>query len=207
MSKRNKTPSSTNSGVEEEDELRASSSRSSTKSANTTPSKKPEKPCNVGKDSTVSRFKFAKRKSSSSKDVTKKEETKVQDEENRRKSHQDQLRTAQESHEKSSHDERVRELKDQNQYLMEKVQFLKMQKTRNEKEIDRMDAKQMELKKMHDMYSKQLGHIENLIGEWEEFHTALMDASGVWAEAAEKMGREESKNNEVLAPLVMPELV
>ncbi len=107
----------------------------------------------------------------------------------------DQLRTKKKSREKILNDQRIQELKDQNEYLMDKVQFLKMQKMRNEQEIDRMDTKQIELKKIHDMYSQQLNQIETLILEWQQFHSALTSASEAWHTAAASSETRDNNNN------------
>ena len=104
------------------------------------------------------------------------------------------LRSHKESREKATQDERIQELHDQNQYLVEKVQFLRLQKMRNEKEIKRMDSKQKELRKMQDNYDTQMKNIEGLIGEWQQFHTSVTSVADSWGNVAQQA---KVDNNEV----------
>lgn len=92
-----------------------------------------------------------------------------------------------ESRDQLNQDDRVQELRDQNQYLMEKVHFLKMQKLRNENEVLRMDSNHQELRKMHDSYVSQLDDIETLITEWRDFHTSLTDVADTWSFASQQL--------------------
>ena len=159
-------------------------------------SKKSEKPCKIEKETLPRKKKTFMDQLLDIKD-------------GKQKSYLDNLRQEPKSRDSFfSNDERVQELKDQNQYLVEKVQFLRLQKLRNESEIVRMDAKQIELRKIHDMYAKQLAHIESLIDEWQEFHTKLIRASEEWSEQSMKiLQEEEMKYNENIAPVVVPELL
>ena len=87
---------------------------------------------------------------------------------------------------KDNQDERINELQEQNQYLAEKVQFLKLQKMRNESEVIRMDIKQKELLRTHDAYVTQLSNIEDVVGDWRGFHKDLSGVSGVWGEMSQR---------------------
>lgn len=105
----------------------------------------------------------------------------------------ERLRSQKATRDKTTNHERVRELRDQNQYLLEKVQFLKLQKLRNESEIIRRDDNNKELKKIHDSYVSQLQSIEELIGEWQEFHTSVTDASESWSSMSQSLGDSDAQ--------------
>jgi hypothetical protein len=87
---------------------------------------------------------------------------------------------------RDNQDERINELREQNQYLAEKVQFLRLQKMRNESEVIRMDIKQKELQKTHDAYVMQMSNFEEVVGDWRGFHQDLSGVSGVWGKASQR---------------------
>lgn len=97
----------------------------------------------------------------------------------------DRLRSHKLSRQRSSRDERVLELQDQNHYLAEKVQFLKLQKKRNESDLVRMDSKQRDLQQIHDSYVSQLSDIENMVGDFQQLYEELQTASNSWNTRAE----------------------
>lgn len=103
------------------------------------------------------------------------------------------LRSDKESREKVTKHERIQELHDQNQYLVEKVQFLRLQKMRNESEMKRMDSKQRELKKMQDNYEVQMKNIEELIGEWQQFHTNVTSVADSWGNTSQQATVEKDQ--------------
>jgi len=102
----------------------------------------------------------------------------------------ERLRKSKLSRQRSCHDERVLELRDQNQYLTEKVQFLKLHKMRNENELVRMDTKQRDLQKIHDNYVSQIGEVEDVMGDFQELYEELKSASTTWKTKSESAPRE-----------------
>ena len=172
----------------------SNSTYTSTTSSRTKHSSSSEKPCKIEKDILPRKKKTFINQLLEIKD-------------GKQKSYLDNLHQEQKSRDPFSNDERVQELKDQNQYLVEKVQFLKLQKSRNESEIVRMDAKQVELRKIHKMCAEQLAHIESLITEWQEFHTKLIRTSEEWSEQTRKIMEKEEMKYENIAPVVVAELL
>merc|ERR1739844_811140 len=112
----------------------------------------------------------------------------------------EKLRSHKSLRERDTRDERIQELLEQNQYLAEKVQFLRLQKMRNEGEIVRMDTKQNELRQIHQSYVAQLNSIESLVGDWQGFHQELLGSSRTWGKSSsQKVAEDETA-------LVVPEI-
>jgi uncharacterized protein YPO0396 len=98
----------------------------------------------------------------------------------------EKLRNQKASQKQITNDERIQELRDQNQYLIEKVQFLKLQKMRNESEIIRLDSKQKELKVIHNTYITQLDNVSAVFDDWKKFQGNLTKTAVDWGEQSKK---------------------
>mmetsp|Transcript_17093 Transcript_17093/g.20869 ORF Transcript_17093/g.20869 Transcript_17093/m.20869 type:complete len:227 (-) Transcript_17093:364-1044(-) len=71
--------------------------------------------------------------------------------------------------------ERVAEMHDQNQYLREKIRFMKVQKKRNEKEVDRLNTKHLMIREIHEAHQVQLGYAIDAVEQWTIFKKMLND--------------------------------
>lgn len=76
--------------------------------------------------------------------------------------------------EKSEVDDRLKELKDQNEYLKQKLDFLKLHESRNAKECERLVKSNAELKKVRDDMKGQIKNILNTLDEWNMFRNEVL---------------------------------
>ena len=76
--------------------------------------------------------------------------------------------------EKSEVDDRLKELKDQNEYLKQKLDFLKLHESRNAKECERLVKSNAELKKVRDDMKAQMKNILNTLDEWNIFQSEVL---------------------------------
>jgi len=88
---------------------------------------------------------------------------------------------------KSKEDARLNELQDQNKYLEEKVQFLKLHQTRNEIEIKRLTKTNAELSSLRNDMQYQIYAMMRTVKSWYEFRQDIINEERLWEEkAAEK---------------------
>ena len=88
---------------------------------------------------------------------------------------------------KSKEDARLNELQDQNKYLEEKVQFLKLHQTRNETEIKRLTKTNAELSSLRNDMQYQIYAMMRTVKSWYEFRQDIINEERLWEEkAAEK---------------------
>ena len=88
---------------------------------------------------------------------------------------------------KSKEDARLSELQDQNKYLEEKVQFLKLHQKRNETEIKRLLKTNAELSSLRNDMQYQIYAMMRTVKSWYEFREDIINEERLWEEkAAEK---------------------
>lgn len=92
------------------------------------------------------------------------------------------VQNAKENRTKKKEEYVFKELQDQNLYLHEKLQFLKVHQTRNENEISRLSNKNLELKAIKDELKE---HTQRLLGgfqEWDQFRKDIAQQEDIWRE-------------------------
>jgi hypothetical protein len=88
---------------------------------------------------------------------------------------------------KTNEDERLKELQDQKAYLEEKLEFLTLQKKRNEQEITRLNSSNTELRELRSSIKRQLIKFVNVVNDWQRFRDGIVKESNVWEQKAEKI--------------------
>jgi hypothetical protein len=79
----------------------------------------------------------------------------------------------------------LRELEDQKAYLEEKLELLSLQKTRNEQEVSRLKANNIELKELRSNIKRQLVNFLNVVNDWQNFRDGIINESNVWEQTAQ----------------------
>ena len=79
----------------------------------------------------------------------------------------------------------LNELQDQNNYLLERLQLLKVQKTRNENEIKKLTKKNVELQKLRDDMRRQIFTMMKAAKDWDNFRTELTYERYAWDDMVE----------------------
>mmetsp|Transcript_16447 Transcript_16447/g.31171 ORF Transcript_16447/g.31171 Transcript_16447/m.31171 type:complete len:123 (-) Transcript_16447:3774-4142(-) len=97
----------------------------------------------------------------------------------------DGLTVKREQLKKTNEDDRLKELEDQKVYLEEKLEFLSLKKTRNEKEISRLKADNIELKEMRSNIKRQLISFMDVVNDWQKFRDGIVKESNVWEQTAQ----------------------
>lgn len=98
---------------------------------------------------------------------------------------EDKLRCVKVEQKKTEDDDRLKELLDQNAYLKEKLEFLNMQKTRNEQEIDRLRVTNVELKNLKANIHKQITSFLSVVEDWKKFREGVVNESCLWEQTSD----------------------
>lgn len=99
----------------------------------------------------------------------------------------EELAVKREQQVKTNEDERLKELQDQKAYLEEKLEFLTLQKIRNEQEITRLNSSNIELRELRSNIKRQLIKFVNVVNDWQTFRDGIIKESNVWEQKAEKI--------------------
>jgi len=91
---------------------------------------------------------------------------------------------------KSKEDARLNELQDQNNYLQEKIKFLKLHQTRNETEIKRLTNTNAELSSLRNDMRYQIYAMMRTVKSWFQFREDIINEERLWEDKA-RCGEEQ----------------
>lgn len=92
------------------------------------------------------------------------------------------IQNAQEIRSQKKEEYVLKELQDQNTYLMEKLTYLQAHKIRNEKEINRLSEKNLELQKLQKDMGQQIRPLMGVLKDWDGFRKEVLQQQQIWGE-------------------------
>jgi len=102
--------------------------------------------------------------------------------ERRKQNVTNRIQNAQEIRKQKKDEYVLKELQDQNTYLMEKLKYLNAHKTRNENEVSRLSTKNLELQKVRNDLYKQILPLMKVLKDWDGFRKEVLDLQQIWEE-------------------------
>lgn len=113
-----------------------------------------------------------------------------------KKNYAERIRSSQPAASNTKFSDRMKELEEQNAYFAEKVEFLNLQKKRNEREIKRLMETNGELTALRNSMRHQIIAVMKTMKAWHEIKNECMDEVTKWEDKASQV--KEKFNGHVI---------